>query len=72
MAHVQAHPGHDFSPEEAVREIQTERKRNSLIALAVGVGLFLLFGVGIYLSYNDTPSPENPANAKPSVAEPYR
>jgi hypothetical protein len=43
-----------------------------MIALGIGVGLFALFGIGIYLAYNDVPAPGDPANAKPAVAEPYR
>lgn len=72
MAHAPTHSDYDFSPEGAIREIQSQRKRNSLIALGVGILAMVVFGAAIYLAYSDVPAPESPANARPAMVEPYR
>jgi hypothetical protein len=68
-----AHATHadDYSPEEALREIQSERSRRSWLALF----LFVLCGAAaiaaFYLSYRDVPAPATPANGTPALLEPY-
>ena len=58
--------------DEVVRELQAERKRKPVIAVgALVAGLASLLAV-IYFSYRDVPAPENPANARPHLVEPYR
>lgn len=70
MAHATTH-SHDFTPEEALREIKSDRSRRAWVALI----LFALSGVAIvasfYLSYRDVPAPETPANDAPEP-NPYR
>ena len=70
MAHATTH-SHDFTPEEALREIQSDRSRRAWIALI----LFVLSAVGIaasfYFSYRGVPAPESPANNAPAD-NPYR
>jgi len=72
MAHAYSDPDYGFSPEEGLHQIQIQRKRKFLLALGVGLLAFLVFGLGIYLAYNDVPAPDTPANAKPNIVEPYR
>jgi hypothetical protein len=71
MAHSITHD-RDFTVEEALREIKSERARRSWIALI----LFVLSGAAIvasfYFSYRDVPAPASPANAEPGLLEPYR
>jgi hypothetical protein len=71
MAHATTH-SHDFTPEQALREIKADRARRSWIALI----LFVLSGGAViasfYFSYRDVPAPANPANNAPGVVEPYR
>jgi hypothetical protein len=71
MAHATTH-SHDFTPEEALREIKSDRSRRAWIALI----LFVLSGMAIvasfYLSYRDVPAPESPANNAPAEPNPYR
>lgn len=62
MAHVTTHQGFDYSPERAVREIRAERKRNAVLALAGAVLALAALGSVVYLSYNDVPAPDSPAN----------
>lgn len=68
-----AHATHadDYTPEEALREIQAERTRRSWVALF----LFLLCGAAaltaFYMSYRDVPAPANPANNSPILTDPY-
>lgn len=71
MAHVQTHPGYDFSPEEGVKRINAERTRSSMLALSIGVFTVFLFGMAVYFSFRGVPAPESPANAKPYMTEPY-
>ena len=70
MAQASAHT-YDDSPDEALRQIQSERTRKSWIALI----LFALAAVGLagsfYLSYRDVPAPASPANNAPGLADPY-
>jgi hypothetical protein len=70
MAHATAHAS-DFSPEQGMKEIQTERTRRSWIALI----LFVLSGAAVvtslYLAYRDLPAPPNPANNAPGLLDPY-
>ena len=71
MAHAITH-SHDFTPEEALREIKADRTRRAWIALI----LFMLSGAAViasfYISYRDVPAPENPANNAPNTVDPYR
>ena len=71
MAHATTH-SHDFTPEEALREIKADRSRRAWIALI----LFMLSSVAVvasfYLSYRDVPAPESPANNAPAAPESYR
>ncbi len=71
MAHATKHAG-DLTPEQALREIQSERKRRSMLAAA----LFTLSGVAVvasfYFSYRDVPAPDSPANNTPALLDPYR
>ena len=71
MAHATT-DSHDFTPEQALREIKADRARRSWIALI----LFVLSGAAViasfYFSYRDVPAPANPANNAPGVADPYR
>lgn len=64
MAHAHSNSDYGFSPEEGLQKIQTQRRRKSLLALGVGVLAFTVFGLGIYLAYNDVPAPDSPANAQ--------
>jgi hypothetical protein len=70
MAHATTH-SYDFTPEEALREIKSERTRRAWIALF----LFILSGAAIatsfYLSYRDIPAPPSPANNAPGLLDPY-
>jgi len=70
MAHATTH-SFDLSPEDALREIKSERSRRSWIALF----LFVLCGAaiftGFYLSYRDIPAPASPANNAPGLLDPY-
>lgn len=63
MAHATTSPEHEYSPERAVQEIRTQRKRNALLALAAAIVVLIGFGSVVYLAYNDVPAPESPANA---------
>jgi len=69
MAHATTH-SHDFTPEEALREIKADRSRRGWMALI----LFVLSGAALltsfYFSYRDVPAPANPANNAPGRAEP--
>jgi hypothetical protein len=71
MAHALEH-AHDYSPEQALQRIKSERARRSWTALI----LFVLAAIGItgsfYLSYRDVPAPSSPANANPTLLDPYR
>ena len=71
MAHSITH-GHDFTVEEALSAIKSERTRRSWTAV-------ILFGLSaaavvatFYFSYRDVPAPASPANAQPALLEPYR
>lgn len=68
-----AHASHtyDYSPEEALREIQSERSRRSWIALILFVLAAIATGSFFYLSYRDLPAPASPANNAPGLADPY-
>jgi hypothetical protein len=70
MAHATTH-AYDYSPEEALRRIQSERSSRSWIAVI----LFGLAAIGIagsfYFSYRDVPAPASPANNAPGFVEPY-
>lgn len=63
MAHATTHQGLDYSPERALREIRAERKRNAFLALGGAVLALIALGSVVYLSYNDVPAPDAPANA---------
>jgi hypothetical protein len=63
MAHATAHPHFDYSPEEAVHEIKAQRKRNALLVLGGAILAFIGLGSLVYLSYDDVPAPDSPANA---------
>ena len=67
MAH--ASHAYDYSPEEALREIQSERSRRSWIALILFVLAAAATGTGFYLSYRDLPAPSSPANNAPGLAD---
>jgi len=71
MGHAITHAYDDYSPEEALHQIQAERSRRSWLALL----LFLLCGgaaiTAFYLSYRDIPAPNTPANAAPVLLDPY-
>jgi hypothetical protein len=69
MAHVI--PAHDYSPDEALREINAERSRRSWLALFLFVLCGALTATAFYLSYRDLPAPANPANDTPVVVDPY-
>ncbi len=71
MAHVQTHPGYDFSPEEGVKRIKAERTRNEITALSIGMAVIILFGTVVYLSFHGVPAPSTPANANPYMTQPY-
>mgnify|MGYP001598860286 CR=1 FL=1 len=68
-----AHATHadDYTPDEALHQIQAERSRRSWIALF----LFVLCGAAtvgaFYLSYRDLPAPPSPANGAPVLLDPY-
>lgn len=70
MAHATTH-AYDYSPEEALRRIQSERSGRSWIALI----LFALAAIGVagsfYFSYRDVPAPPTPANNAPGLLDPY-
>ena len=70
MAHATTH-GYELSPEQALREIKSERTRRSWIAAI----LFSLSAVAIatsfYLAYRDIPAPPNPGNNTPVLLDPY-
>ncbi len=68
MAHTR--PIDDLSPEEAVREITQDRKRRSMIALALSLLGVVVFATLIVLAFNDVPAPQAPANANPPVQTP--
>ena len=59
------------SPESAIKQIQTERRRRSVLA----AGLFaaaVVAGLGfVYLAYDDVPAPADPANANAARVRPY-
>ena len=71
MAHATTH-SHDFTPEEALREIKADRSRRGWTALI----LFVLSGAavitGFYFSYRDVPAPPNPANNAPGMVDTQR
>lgn len=69
MAH--ATHAYDYSPEEALHEIQSERTRRSWIALILFVLAAVGIGVSFYMSYRDLPAPSSPANNAPGMADPY-
>jgi hypothetical protein len=68
-----AHATHvdDYSPEEALHEIQSERTRRSWIALILFVLAAVGIGASFYMSYRDIPAPSSPANNAPGLADPY-
>jgi hypothetical protein len=72
MAHAHARSFDDLSPEDAVQEINQERKRKSMIALGLGGLAVVVFGAFVFLAYNDVPAPESPANANPRVVQPQQ
>lgn len=66
MATTQAARGHydiPETPERALEQIQHERRRKSIIAAAL-FAVATVTAVGfVYLSFNEVPGPETPANA---------
>jgi hypothetical protein len=68
MAHATTH-AYDYSPDEALLRIKSERSRRSWLALV----LFALSGGAIvasfYFSYRDVPAPASPANNAPGLAD---
>jgi hypothetical protein len=68
MANATTHAG-DYTPEEALREINADRARRQWIAAI----LFALSTAAViaaaYFSYRDVPAPANPANDAPALPE---
>ena len=67
MAH--ASHAYDYSPEEALREIQSERSRRSWIALILFALAAVATGTSFYLAYRDIPAPASPANNAPGLGD---
>jgi hypothetical protein len=60
------------SAEEGLQRIQSGRKKKAGIAATLfAVATVATLG-SVYLTYKDTPAPQNPANAEPGVGVPYR
>jgi hypothetical protein len=61
----------DYSPEQALARIKSERSRRSWTALI----LFGLAAIGVsasfYFSYRDIPAPPSPGNANSTLLDPY-
>jgi hypothetical protein len=70
MAHATTHAG-DYTPEEALQKIQTERSSRSWIALILFVLSALAIAGSFYFSYRDVPAPASPANNAPGLLDPY-
>jgi len=57
--------------DEAIRKLQADRKRKPAFAIAALVAALAAGLAATYFSYRDVPAPENPANARPHLVEPY-
>lgn len=68
-----AHASHadEYSPEEALQEINAERSRRSWIALILFTLSAFAVAASFYFSYRDIPAPASPANNAPGLADPY-
>jgi len=71
MAHSITHD-RDFTVDEALSEIKSERTRRSWIALILFVLSAGAIVASFYFSYRGVPAPASPANAQPGLLEPYR
>ena len=70
MAHASTH-AYDYTPDEALRQIQAERTRRSWIAVILFALSAMAVAAGFYYSYRDIPAPASPANNAPGLADPY-
>jgi hypothetical protein len=60
------------SPESAIKQIQSERRRKGIIAAAL-FAVAVAAGLGfVYLAYNDVPAPSDPANSNAARVRPYQ
>lgn len=61
-----------IDPERVSRQLERERRRKPAIAIASLVAGLAALLAATYFSFRDVPAPQNPANAKPHLVEPYQ
>jgi hypothetical protein len=61
-----------IDPERVSRELERQRKRKPAIAIASLIAGVVALLAATYFSFRDVPAPQNPANARPHLVEPYQ
>ena len=58
--------------ERTARELERGRKAKRSLAIGVMIAGFFAIIAAAYFSYRGVPAPDNPANSRPNLFEPYQ
>jgi hypothetical protein len=58
--------------EQTGHELDRQRRRKRTLAISVVIAGLVGTVAAAYFSYRGVPAPDNPANARPNLVEPYR